>query len=80
MKILRTGPPWTLKTECPSCRSLLVIEANDITLETTRPPTSEDYGQHQWECPNCNCSYVITDIPEYVRVLARSKADWNVGQ
>jgi len=71
MKILRTGPPWALKCECRSCRSLLLIDISndfqeeDITLEPT---------------PNCGNSYLIEDLPAYVKDLARSKAKWNVGQ
>lgn len=81
MKILRSGPPWTLKCECSGCRSLLVVEEDDIVLEQTFPPIKgEDYGQNRWKCPNCSLTYIIQELPEHVRTLARSKAKWNVGQ
>ena len=82
MKILRAGPPWpwTLTCECHGCRSLLVVEEGDIVLKQTFPIKGEDYGENRWKCPNCGLSYVIKEMPEHVRALVRSKANWNVGQ
>lgn len=90
MKVLRSGPPWTLTVQCFDCQSLLLVEENDITLEQTPPPACEeerralrgkpDYGQHFWKCAACGKSQQIDEVPAHVKNLARMKADWNVGQ
>lgn len=77
MKLLRDGAPWTVTLTCNSCKSLLLVEDTDITLEQA-PVT--DYGVLCCKCIKCNTYLNIGEVPAYVQQMAEKKATWNVGQ
>lgn len=78
MKILRKGPPWSLTTTCSKCQSLLVLEETDIVL-VPEGCRGSDYGKTAWKCPVCRTTHDVT-VPDHVKSIATTNADWNVGQ
>lgn len=56
MKILKKHtlkkPEWECKAQCEVCKTELLVDVSDLTLETTRTLPCEN---HVWfECPVCN--------------------------
>lgn len=73
MKIIRKGGPWSLNVECTHCKSLLLLEENDVVIHWANDPRpTQQTHDYCFICAVCNKATVLKygDMPDHVRQLA----------